>query len=175
MGVPGSAPYAALLNQLARDGNTARSQIKAATDAGSGDDGGDSGDDANHATSGSTPAPTTPAPTTPAPTTPAPTTPAPTTDYYAVDSTDLASFTAAMSAIAASITATCTLTLNTAPEDSPEVNVFIDEKVLPQQGDDDGWTLDGQTVTILGKSCQEILSGAVLDVRVVAGCPTVAC
>jgi hypothetical protein len=37
----------------------------------------------------------------------------------------------------------------------------------------DGWTLDGATVTLLGASCQQVLSGAVLDVRVVAGCPTV--
>jgi hypothetical protein len=36
----------------------------------------------------------------------------------------------------------------------------------------DGWTLDGTTVTILGASCQKILDGDVLDVRVVAGCPT---
>jgi hypothetical protein len=51
------------------------------------------------------------------------------------------------------------------------VNVFVDEQVLPQDGPD-GWTLDGQTVTVLGQTCQSILSGAVLDVRVVAGCPT---
>jgi hypothetical protein len=35
------------------------------------------------------------------------------------------------------------------------------------------WVLEGQTVTVLGAACQEIMSGDVLDVRVVAGCPTV--
>jgi hypothetical protein len=35
------------------------------------------------------------------------------------------------------------------------------------------WILEGQTVTLLGAACQEIMSGNVLDVRVVAGCPTV--
>jgi len=35
------------------------------------------------------------------------------------------------------------------------------------------WVLQGQTVTILGDTCQKIMAGDVLDVRVVAGCPTV--
>jgi hypothetical protein len=60
------------------------------------------------------------------------------------------------------------------------VNVFFDGSPVPQAGPD-GWTLtttreDGgsqTTVTVLGASCQKILAGDVLDVRVVAGCPTV--
>jgi hypothetical protein len=35
------------------------------------------------------------------------------------------------------------------------------------------WTLRGPTVTILGDACQWIMGGDVLDVRVVVGCPTV--
>jgi hypothetical protein len=120
LGVPGSAPYAALLDQLAQDGGTARSGEPL---------------------------------------------------YYAVNATDETAFTAALSSIAAQITATCTLTLDATPPDPTQVNVFLDEKVLPQTGVD-GWTLDGQTVTILGKSCQNIKSGSIVDVRVVAGCPT---
>ncbi len=80
---------------------------------------------------------------------------------------------AVLASIAAQITGTCTLDLSSVPPDSNLVNVFLDESVLPQNGPD-GWTLDGSTVTISGASCQEILEGAVLDVRVVAGCPTVA-
>jgi hypothetical protein len=81
------------------------------------------------------------------------------------------------------------------------VNVFFDEQPLPtgsgcnddvdgdaQAGgaDSDGdetqsvsvsatcnWTLRGQTIQILGASCNRILDGEILDVRVVAGCPTV--
>jgi hypothetical protein len=34
------------------------------------------------------------------------------------------------------------------------------------------WILQGQTVTVLGAACQQIMAGDVLDVRVVAGCPT---
>jgi hypothetical protein len=120
VGVPGSAPYAALLDELASAGGTARS-------------------------------------TEPL--------------YYAVNTTDRSALTAAIFGIAATITGTCTLTLNDTPPEPDDINVFLDESVLPQAGPD-GWTLDGKTVTILGRSCQEIQTGAILDVRVVAGCPT---
>jgi hypothetical protein len=120
VGVPGSAPYAALLNQLAFAGGTPRATAP---------------------------------------------------NYYAVDTTDQTALTAALFGIAANITGTCTLTLDDTPPDPTLVNVFLGEQVLPQAGPD-GWTLDGNTVTILGQSCQEIQTGAILDVRVVAGCPT---
>ena len=124
VGVPGSAPYASLLDDLAAAGGTSQ-----AADAGGG------------------------------------------TGYYAVNTADQAAFTTAISAVAAKITGTCTLTLDNAPPDPTKVNVFVDEQVLAQDGPD-GWTLSGQTVTILGQTCQNILTGTVLDVRVVAGCPT---
>jgi hypothetical protein len=121
IGVPGSGPYAALLDQIAQAGGTARA-------------------------------------TSPF--------------YYPVDTTDQAAFASALSQIAAKITATCMLPLGQAPPDPNDVNVYLDGTVLAQQGPD-GWTLDGATVTLLGASCQKVLDGDVLDVRVVAGCPTV--
>jgi hypothetical protein len=121
VGVPGSQPYADVLDQLAVAGGTQR---------------------------GSEP------------------------QYYAVDSTDEAVLFAAMSKIAAKIAGTCSLTLNQAPPDPSLINVFLDGKVLPQSGAN-GWTLDGAVVTILGASCDAITGGDVIDVRVVAGCPTV--
>ncbi len=120
IGVPGSAPYAALLDALAQAGGTAQ-----ATEP----------------------------------------------SYYAVNTTDQTALTAAISSIAAKITGTCALTLNHAPPDPTLVNVFLGGQVLPATGAD-GWSLTGDTVTILGASCQAILKGAVVDVRVVAGCPT---
>ena len=121
VGVPGSAPYATLLDELAQAGGTAR---------------------------GSEP------------------------QYYAIDSADQAALDAALSTIAAKITGSCTLNLDNLPPDPGLVNVFLDEHVLPQDGPD-GWMIDGSTVTIGGASCQKILNGDVLDVRIVAGCPTV--
>ena len=92
--------------------------------------------------------------------------------YYAITSADQQAFYSTISGIAAKITGTCTLTLGDTPPDPQLVNVFFDGKPIPQSGDN-GWTLSGTTVTVLGTSCQEILNGDVLDVRVVAGCPTV--
>ncbi|MDP9149847.1 MAG: VWA domain-containing protein [Myxococcota bacterium] len=121
IGIPGSAPYSRLLEEMATAGGTAR-------------------------------------PTSP--------------HYFAVDSADQAALQAAMSAIAAKVTATCTLHLDNVPPASTLINVFFDTHVLPQAGLD-GWRLTGSDVTILGASCQKILNGDVPDVRVVAGCPTV--
>ncbi len=121
LGVPGSAPYATLLDQLAQAGGTARTGEP---------------------------------------------------QYYAVDMADQSVLLAALKKIAASIAGTCTLKLDGVPPDPTLVNVFLDERVLPQSGAD-GWTLADDTVTILGASCQAIQGGDVLDVRIVAGCPTV--
>jgi hypothetical protein len=93
-------------------------------------------------------------------------------EYYAASSSDPSGLLAALSKIAAQITGTCTLTLDQAPPDPSLVNVFFDDQPLHQAGPD-GWTLSGTTVTVLGASCTAILEGNVLDVRVVAGCPTV--
>ncbi len=119
MGIPGSAPYASLLDQLAQAGGTARASEPL---------------------------------------------------YYAVGSADQQALEDALSAIAATVTGTCTLALNAAPNPTL-VNVFLDEQPLAQSGPD-GWTLDGAVITILGASCQKILAGSILDVRVVVGCPT---
>jgi hypothetical protein len=121
IGVPGSAPYASVLDQLATAGGTARTSEPL---------------------------------------------------YYRVDTTDQAALEAALSQIAAKITATCTLTLAQPPPDPTHVNVYFDNQPVPADPTN-GWTLNGSTVTLVGAACQEVMSGAVLNVRVVAGCPTV--
>jgi hypothetical protein len=92
--------------------------------------------------------------------------------YYAVDGTDAAAFGAALKAVAARITATCALTLDTTPPDPDAVNVYLDTTVVPRTATD-GWRLDGATITLLGATCAKVLAGDVLDVRIIAGCPTV--
>ena len=91
--------------------------------------------------------------------------------YYRVDSTDQAAFASALSQVAAKITATCTLVLSQPPPDPTHVNVYFDEKPVPADPTN-GWTLSGSTITLVGSSCDQVMSGDVLDVRVVAGCPT---
>lgn len=121
IGVPGSAPYASLLDNLAAAGGTARTSEPL---------------------------------------------------YYAVGSTDEAALDAALAQIAAKITATCTLTLAAPPPDPTHVNVYFDNQPVPADPTN-GWTLSGSTVTLVGAACDKVMSGTVLNVRVVAGCPTV--
>ncbi len=121
VGVPGSGPYAGVLDKLAQAGHTARK-------------------------------------TSPF--------------YYRVDTADESALLVALSQIAAKIIATCTLTLSGPPADPSLVNVFLDEQPVTKDPLN-GWTLDNATITLVGTTCDRVLSGAVLDVRVIEGCPTV--
>jgi len=78
----------------------------------------------------------------------------------------------ALKKIAAKIVATCDFTLKEAPADARRVNVYLDEVVLPRDPVN-GWKIDGGTVTLVGEACSKVLNGDVLDVRIIAGCPTV--
>jgi hypothetical protein len=120
VGMPGSGPYADLLDQLAVTGGTAQAQSP---------------------------------------------------KYYRVDTADSTAIDAALSKVAAHILGTCNLQLQAVP-DPTKVNVYLDGQVVAQQGAD-GWSLDGTAITLQGQSCQHVLDGTALSVRVVAGCPTV--
>ncbi|MEO8876467.1 MAG: vWA domain-containing protein [Polyangiaceae bacterium] len=121
VGIPGSAPYASLLDQLALAGGTAR---------------------------GSEP------------------------QYYSVSSTGSAAIDAALAQIAAKITATCVFPLAPVPPHPELLNIYFDDVVVPQDATN-GWTYADGTVTLVGSACDRVLSGEVLNLRVIAGCPTV--
>jgi hypothetical protein len=93
--------------------------------------------------------------------------------YYKIDTSTESVLLAALKKIAAKIVATCEFKLKEAPAQANLVNVYFDEKVLPQDPTN-GWKIEGPTVTLLGDACNKVLSGDVLDVRIIAGCPTVA-
>jgi hypothetical protein len=92
--------------------------------------------------------------------------------YYKVDTSTEGVLLAALKKIAAKIVATCEFKLKEPPAQPNQVNVYLDEIVLPQDPTN-GWKIDGETVTLLGDACTKVLSGDVLDVRIIAGCPTV--
>ncbi len=121
VGVPGSGPYAGVLEQLATAGHTARASSPL---------------------------------------------------YYRVDTADEKALLTALSQIVAKIIASCTLPLSGPPADPNLVNVYIDEKPIAKDPVN-GWTLDNATITLVGASCDRVLSGSALDVRVIEGCPTV--
>lgn len=122
VGVPGSAPYANLLDDLADRGGTA--QVGTAQ------------------------------------------------KYYRVDTASEAALSKTLRTVAAKIVATCEIDLSKEPSDPNKVNVYLDEVLLPK-ADENGWTRDGKHITLTGTACDRVKSGEVLDVRVIAGCPTV--
>jgi hypothetical protein len=121
LGIPGSAPYAAVLDDMATAGGTAR---------------------------GSEPL------------------------YYRVDSADTTALGGALGQIAARVTASCAFILTHPPKDPGQVNVYVGGALVPQSGAD-GWSLQGNKVTLEGTTCASLQGGTALSVRVVEGCPTV--
>lgn len=92
--------------------------------------------------------------------------------YYKVVNSTQTDLLGALKKIAAKIVATCEFKLKEAPKSPNLVNVYFDEAVVPKDPTN-GWKIEGETVTLLGSSCAKVLSGDVLDVRIIAGCPTV--
>lgn len=120
IGVPGSAPYAAALGELAVSGGTARS--------------------------GEVP-------------------------YYKVDRDGTEELGRVLSAVAASVTATCTFPLSQSVADPSLVNVYLDDRPLPASGSD-GFTLEEGTIRLWGGACEDVQEGRALGIRVVQGCAT---
>lgn len=91
--------------------------------------------------------------------------------YYAVDQLD--SLADVLTQVTAEVLVSCDLTL-AKPAEHPELtNVYLDGKILPQD-EANGWTFSaGDGVTLHGSSCNDLESGAVTNIQVVVGCPTV--
>ncbi len=93
------------------------------------------------------------------------------TPYYAVS--DTSELTSALRSIGAQVAITCDLPLADAPDDPDLVNVYFDRQLVPKS-DTDGWRYTGEkSIQFTGATCTELSSGDVLNVQVLAGCPTV--
>ncbi|HVJ91698.1 MAG TPA: vWA domain-containing protein [Labilithrix sp.] len=92
--------------------------------------------------------------------------------YFAVDAASEDVMLATLKKVAAKITATCTFDLKEAPLDPSHVNVYMDDVILPYEPQN-GWIIDGKTVTLVGSACSRVMNGDVLDVRIIYGCPRV--
>lgn len=92
------------------------------------------------------------------------------TRYYRVD--DLSALESLLLKIGSEVTVSCDITLGAPPTDPGEINVFFDQKILPQD-EENGWVWkDPVTISLRGKACEDVTSGAAGIVRVVEGCPT---
>jgi hypothetical protein len=90
--------------------------------------------------------------------------------YYPV--TDEAELTAALKEIGVKVAISCTVDLGTPPPDKSLVNVYLDT-TLVQLDPENGWSwTNDTTVELHGAACDALKSGDVLQVQVVAGCPT---
>jgi hypothetical protein len=91
--------------------------------------------------------------------------------YVPVSSVDQLS--AAVMSIGITLAISCDITLDQTPPDRNLVNVYFDQKLLPSDPDN-GWVFGADNlVEIRGLACDQLMSGDVLEVQVVAGCPTV--
>ncbi|HEV8246463.1 MAG TPA: vWA domain-containing protein [Polyangiaceae bacterium] len=91
--------------------------------------------------------------------------------YFAADDTQ--SLSDALFAIGTGVAISCSISLEHAPEDPAQVNVYFDETLVPLDAAD-GWDWSGtQAFEVHGTACEQLKSGAVLEVQVAYGCPTV--
>jgi hypothetical protein len=91
-------------------------------------------------------------------------------EYYPVE--DTAELEASLTAIAASVAITCELPLDYEPPDPDYVNVYFDGTLVAYDPDD-GWEWsESGHVLIRGAACEQLASGDVLEVQILAGCKT---
>jgi len=93
------------------------------------------------------------------------------TAYYSVD--DSESLAEALRTIAVDIALSCTIELQSEPEDWGLVNVYLDQTAVPMN-DNQGWTkVDRDSLRLMGEACERLLSGEVFQVQIVFGCETI--
>jgi hypothetical protein len=75
-------------------------------------------------------------------------------------------------AIGVKVAITCSIELAAEPPDPKLVNVYLDTTPVPYDPID-GWSwLDGSSLELRGAACDRLMSGEVIQVQVVSGCPT---
>ena len=90
--------------------------------------------------------------------------------YFAV--TDAADLATHLRSIGAEVAIDCDIELDEEPPDPNLVNVYLDAVVLPAD-EAEGWSFTSPTsIEIHGEPCEWLESGDVLNVQIVAGCPT---
>jgi len=90
--------------------------------------------------------------------------------YYSV--TDSDTLTSAIKQIGIQVAIKCDVDLGEVPPDPSLVNVYLDSSLV-QLDPADGWSWTGETsISINGAACDKLKSGDVLQLQVVAGCPT---
>lgn len=94
--------------------------------------------------------------------------------YFKVEDPD--ALTRALSDLSLNLIKSCELQLETEPPDVLKINVYLDDLVVPQSGED-GWELDSSsapsTIRLKGATCAELETNGAGSIRVEFGCPTI--
>ncbi len=91
--------------------------------------------------------------------------------YYSVD--DSESLAEALRTIAVNIALSCTIDLESEPENWELVNVYLDQTAVPMNASQ-GWAqADRNSIRLMGEACDQLLSGEVFQVQIVFGCETI--
>ncbi len=90
--------------------------------------------------------------------------------YYDID--DVTTLTETLRDIGDTVSTSCEITLEKAPPQPELLNVYFDAELI-ESNPDDGWTYEPRMVTLHGTACDRLQSGDVVQVQIVAGCPTV--
>jgi hypothetical protein len=90
--------------------------------------------------------------------------------YY--DAADTDTLTEALYAIGTGVAISCSIELESAPDDPGLVNLYFDGRVVLSDPEA-GWTwLSERSLEVRGEACEELKSGAVYQAEVVFGCET---
>jgi hypothetical protein len=79
---------------------------------------------------------------------------------------------AALAAIGAETSQSCTVELEQESWQPDLLNVYFDAELV-HQGGVNGWSLSGDEVTFHGAACDQIEAGQVTQIHLISGCPTV--
>jgi len=97
--------------------------------------------------------------------------------YFSVEAAGgVAGLTSVFELITGELITSCRVSLDQAAPDPANINVYVDEKVIPQGGED-GWDFDTSTtppsIVIKGRTCEEVKTKGAKAISVVYGCPTI--
>jgi len=88
------------------------------------------------------------------------------------DASDTEELTDTLRTIGAQVAQACEIKLKTRPADPSMFNVYFDAVLIPKDAND-GWTLDGDQVTLHGDACKQVETAEVSEIQMVTGCVTV--
>lgn len=90
--------------------------------------------------------------------------------YYDVE--NLSELTDTIRLIGSQLAQNCELELQQRPAFSNQLNVYFDAELVVSDAEN-GWTLEGNRVSLHGEACELLRKGEVIEVQMISGCETI--